>query len=122
MDIGSKRSNTGYGESMGQEKKLRGELTTTTTTTMTPTLRLLVKTVYAGAIIGKGAENLNRLRRLYPTAELNLLKSRAHEQVLQLNGLLEACLALVKEVIPVCPSARYSASATNNTFEVNLLE
>jgi len=117
QEIGSKRSNnnnTTYevdGENNAQKKpRQEGEMK----------VRLLVLGRYAGSLIGKGGENFKRLRLEYPV-RITGLSSQANERVLQLDGQVEHCVSIVRELIPLCPEARYGASTGKSEFELNLL-
>jgi heterogeneous nuclear ribonucleoprotein K len=84
-------------------------------------VRLLVLGRYAGPLIGRGGENLKRLREQY-NVKITGLNSRANERVLQILGPRADSLAIVKELLPQCPEARFSASGHGKcTFEVNVL-
>ena len=81
-------------------------------------IRLLVLGRYAGILIGRGGENMKRLREQYGV-KISGLNSRCNERVLQIAGPRDDSLAVVKELLPLCPEAVFAATnITKNAFEV----
>jgi len=116
--IGSKRSNYSTesdweGENNNNtQKKPRQEGETK--------VRMLVFGRYSGMLIGKGGENFKRLREQYPV-KIHGLNSQANERLVQLDGPVEHCLSVVRELLPLCPQAPYSASRGKSSFGLNIL-
>jgi len=84
-------------------------------------LRFLVQGRFCGAIIGKGGENIKRMRSEYGcTIKVQDTKS---EGVLTLSGDRDSCASVFKEVLPLIPEAPYPVMAKKekSAFEVNFL-
>ena len=84
-------------------------------------IRLLVLTEYAGYMIGRGGENVRRLRTKY-NVNINGLDRQGKEvAVLQITGPRDAALEAIAELLPLCPKAYFVSGKHHRTHDVNLL-
>jgi len=86
-------------------------------------IRLMVVGHVSGALIGKGGENMRRLRETHGV-KITGLSSRAAERVLQMDGECTKCLNVIEELLPVMMGdARYSPTSDGkgSPAEVNIL-
>lgn len=83
-------------------------------------IRILIKGVYTGALIGKGGENFKGLRERYDV-KITGLSSRADERVLQLDGDRNECFSIIKEILPSCAESPFQSQAQRLPMELNIL-
>lgn len=116
VEIGSKRSGD-YDE--------YGEISSYKSSSKRPRvdrekMRFLVKGRVCGAIIGKGGENINRLRKEHGI-HINVVDTR-EEGVLTLGGDRATCVSAFKEILPLIPESPYPVNPKEKcAFEVNFL-
>jgi heterogeneous nuclear ribonucleoprotein K len=65
-----------------------------------PQFRAIIKSMDAGAIIGRGGENIKRLRNQY-SVSISVPDSNSPERVLQIGGEVDNICAVVLEIIPL---------------------
>ena len=83
-------------------------------------IRLLVLTEYAGYMIGRGGENVRRLRTKY-NVNINGLDRQGKEvAVLQITGPRDAAIEAIAELLPLCPKAYFVSGKHHRTHDVNL--
>jgi len=82
-------------------------------------VRMLLVGQSCGAIVGKGGENLSRLRKEY-NVDVQMPGARTVDRVFAMNGNLDDCLNVVKEILPHAPKAPYPV-AQKTELEVNIL-
>lgn len=113
VEVGAKRSYDEYGEiEGGGYKRPRSDAMK---------LRFLLIGRFCGAIIGKGGENIKRLRKEY-SVQVNMPDTRSNDRVLSLSGDRENLISVVKELLTVCAEAPYSVNPKEKpAFELNLL-
>jgi len=113
VEIGTKRSNDydEYGEVPSYKKRPRGDR---------EKMRFLLIGRYCGAIIGKGGENIKRLRK-ENSIQVNVTDTR-QEGVLTLTGDRASCVSVFKEILPLIPESPYPVNPKEKcAFEVNFL-
>lgn len=64
------------------------------------TLRVLVRNSDAGGIIGKGGDNIKRLRKTYDCQVLLPDSAGSPERVMTIMGTIDSCCGVVQEVLP----------------------
>jgi len=112
VEVGSKRSGEydEYGE-ISYKKRPRNDK---------EKMRFLVLGRHCGAIIGKGGENIKRLRK-ENNITINVQDTR-QEGVLTLSGDRSTCVTVFKEILPSIPESPYPVNPKEKcAFEVNLL-
>jgi len=82
-------------------------------------MRLLLVGRYCGLVIGKGGENLMRLRTEH-NVNLEMPSSQTHDRVFTVEGDTDGCLGVVKDILPNCHQAPYPVGQ-KSAFEINLL-
>jgi len=110
MEVGSNKRVSDYTYESDQIKKPRSD---------TMKMRLLLLGRYCGLVIGKGGENLSRLRKEY-NVNLEMPASQTHDRVFTVEGEPDSCLGVVKEILPSCHQAPYPVGQ-KSSFEVDLL-
>jgi heterogeneous nuclear ribonucleoprotein K len=116
VEVGSKRSGEydEYGEISsykGNSKRPRNDR---------EKMRFLVLGRVCGAIIGKGGENIKRLRK-ENNININVQDTR-QEGVLTLSGDRSTCVSVFKEILPLIPESPYPVNPKEKcAYEVNLL-
>jgi len=116
VSVGSKRSNgcDEYGEVSSFKKKRAHD------DDGREKMRFLVAGRYCGAIIGKGGENIKRLRS-ENNCNIQVTDTRS-EGVLTVSGDRDNCVAVFKEILPLIPESPYPVNSKEKcSFEVNLL-
>jgi len=120
VEVGGKRSNDElvdeYGEIDAYSKKSKPE---DIPNTENMKARLLLVGKNCGAIIGKGGENISRLRREY-NVEVNMPATRTTDRVITLCGAVDDCIALIKDILPACTSAPHPVDR-GCAYELNIL-
>lgn len=81
--------------------------------------RLLLAGKNCGAIIGKGGENISRLRKEY-NVEVSMPTTRTTERVITISGAVDDIIGLIKDILPSCTSAPYPANK-GCVYETNIL-
>jgi len=115
VEVGSKRSYDEYGEIDGGDRHKRSRSDTQ------HKLRFLLVGRFCGGIIGKGGENIKRLRKEY-SVQVNMPDTRTNDRVVSINGDRENIFSVVKEMLDICAEAPYSVDNREKTvFELNLL-
>jgi len=113
VEVGSKRSGDydEYGEISSYKKRPRSDK---------DKMRFLVLGRVCGAIIGKGGENIKRLRK-ENNININVQDTR-QEGVLTLSGDRSTCVSVFKEILPSIPESPYPVNPKEKcAYEVNLL-
>merc|ERR1712168_364353 len=113
VEVGSKRSGEydEYGEISSYKKRPRNDR---------DKMRFLGQGRNCGAIIGKGGENIKRLRK-ENSITINVQDTK-QEGVLTLSGDRSTCVSVFKEVLPMIPESPYPVNPKEKcAFEVNLL-
>jgi len=82
-------------------------------------VRLLLLGRNCGGIIGKGGENISRLRSNY-SVQLRMPSTLTVDRAMTIQGTVENCIAVVREVLSHSTQVPYSTNAQCN-IEVNLL-
>ena len=82
-------------------------------------VRLLLLGRNCGSIIGRGGENISRLRNQY-SVQLRMPSTSTVDRAMTLQGSVESCIAVVREVLSHSAQVPYSTNAQCNV-EVNLL-
>jgi len=108
VEVGQKRDSA-YTYDDEAPKKLKTEMK----------MRLLLVGRYCGLVIGKGGENLARLRKEY-NVNLDIPSSQSHDRVFTVVGDPDGCAGVVKEILPSCQQAPYPVGQ-KSAFEINLL-
>jgi len=65
-----------------------------------PMFRAIIKTADAGAIIGKGGENIKRLRAEY-SVSMSIPDSKSPERVLMIKGEIDKICQIIIEILPL---------------------
>jgi len=82
-------------------------------------VRLLLLGRNCGGIIGKGGENISRLRNTY-NVTLRLPSTQTTDRAMTITGSIENSIAVVREVLTHCEQAPHSTNQQCN-MELNLL-
>jgi len=82
-------------------------------------VRMLLLGRDCGALIGKGGQNFNKLRQHY-NVNVQMPSSQTTDRVFSIDGNLENCVSVVKEVLSTCSQSIYPV-AQNTEKEINLL-
>jgi len=112
VELGSKRSGEfdEYGEIESGRKRSRND---------GDKMRFLVQGRACGAIIGKGGENIKRLRK--ENISIKVQDTR-REGVVTLAGDRSTCVSVFKEILPLIPESPFPVNPKETcAFEVNLL-
>jgi len=110
VEIGTKRSN-GY-EDGYDNKRQRNDGNR---------MRYLVGRMQCGSIIGKGGENIKRLQNEF-AVKLHLPDSQCIERVLTMQGDKEACVNVLRELLPSFKESPYTVDPKyKSAFEINFL-
>jgi len=115
VELGMKREHGSgeydeYGEISSYKKRSRND---------GDKMRFLVQGRFCGAIIGKGGENIKRLRQ----QNINIkVQDTRKEGVLTLAGDRDTCVSVFKEILPLIPESPFPVNPKEVcAFEVNLL-
>jgi len=109
MEVGNKKRVSDYTYDAEALKKPKSDMK----------MRLLLVGRYCGLVIGKGGENLSRLRTEY-NVNLEMPSSQTHDRVFTVEGDTDGCVNVVKDILPSCHQAPYPVGQ-KSAFEVNLL-
>jgi len=82
-------------------------------------VRLLLLERNCGAIIGKGGENVSRLRTAY-NVNVQMPSSRTVDRAFSVKGTMEDCLGVIKELLAHSTQAPFSTNQ-QCSMEINLL-
>jgi len=82
-------------------------------------VRLLLQGRDCGAVVGKGGQNFTRLRQEY-NVKVQMPSSQTPERVFSIDGDLENCVGVVKELLPHCSHGPYPTGQRSGQ-EINLL-
>jgi len=82
-------------------------------------MRLLLVGRYCGAVVGKGGDNLARMRKEHDV-DIDMPTARTSDRVLSVDGEVDNLLALSKEILTSCPQAPYPVGQ-KCPLEMNLL-
>jgi len=82
-------------------------------------IRLLLQGKYGGELVGKGGENLAKLRTQH-NVKIDMTSGRASDRVFTIDGEAEDCVNLAKKILGICPQAPFPVGQTA-ALEMNLL-
>jgi len=110
VDVGSKRNNDDNGDRYN--KRFRNDR---------DKMRFLLVGKHCGAIIGKGGENIKRLRNDYNVG-MHLPDVQSRERVLSIQGDKGSCVGVLREILASCKEAPYVADQRKKlNYEINYL-